>query len=160
MREIKGKFGSHPDLEIGIVVARFNDRITNTLLQSALETLEAHNISEENITICHVPGAFEIPLVAKKLASHVDAVITLGCVIRGATPHFDYVCNGVASGVQQLSLETGKPIIFGVLTTETLEQAFERSGAKAGNKGADAARAALEMCSVMQQCNQETLALV
>jgi 6,7-dimethyl-8-ribityllumazine synthase len=157
MRELRGKLGSCHDLSISIVVARFNDRITRTLLQGALETLEAHNVDSDNITICHVPGAFEIPLLAKKMAPHSDAVIALGCVIRGATPHFDYVCSGVANGIQSVGLETDTPIIFGVLTTDTIEQAIERSGTKCGNKGSDAALAALELCSLLTQYEDKTI---
>ncbi|QGS68263.1 6,7-dimethyl-8-ribityllumazine synthase [Oceanobacillus sp. 143] len=140
------------DLKVGIVVARFNEFITNKLLDGAIDTLKRHGVSEENIDTAWVPGAFEIPLIAKKMAANVnyDAVITLGTVIRGSTPHFDYVCNEVAKGVAKVSTDTGKPVIFGVLTTETIEQAIERAGTKAGNKGADAAASAIEMANLVK----------
>lgn len=138
-------------MKIGIVVGRFNDFITNELLNGAKSTLKKHGVSEENIDVAWVPGAFEIPLIAKKMAMNnkYDAIITLGTVIRGATPHFDYVCNEAAKGVSHAALESGKPVIFGVLTTDTIEQAVERSGTKAGNKGADAAVAAIEMANLL-----------
>lgn len=138
------------DLKIAIVVARFNSFITSELLSGAEDTLKRHGVAEENITVAWVPGAFELPLVAEKLASKdFDAVITLGTVIRGATTHYDYVCNEAAKGVSNASLKSGKPVIFGVLTTETIEQAIERAGTKAGNKGCDAALAAIEMANLM-----------
>ena len=160
MRQIKGKLTNHSNLRIGIVVARFNERITRSLLEGALEMLEALGVDLDNVTVAYVPGAFELPLVAKKLTSDHDAVIALGCVIRGATPHFDYVCAQAASGVLQVSLQSEKPVIFGVLTTDTIEQAIERSGTKSGNKGADSASAAIEMMNVLQQCEQDQLSLV
>lgn len=139
------------DLKIGIVVSRFNDFITKNLLDGALGTLESHGVVKEDIDVAWVPGAFEIPLIAKKMAEQsYDAVITLGVVIRGATPHFDYVCNEAAKGVSQASLQTEKPIIFGILTTDTIEQAVERAGTTGGNKGADAAVAAIEMANLMK----------
>lgn len=139
--------------KIAIVVARFNEFITRKLLDGALDTLKRHGVKEENIDIAWVPGAFEIPLVAKKLAlkQAYDAVITLGTVIRGATPHFDYVCNEAAKGVSHAALESGKPVIFGILTTETIEQAIERAGTKAGNKGSEAALAAIEMVDLCKK---------
>jgi len=140
------------DLKIGIVVARFNEFITTKLLDGALDTLERHGVKEENIDVAWVPGAFEIPLVAKKMAKKekYDAVITLGTVIRGSTPHFDYVCNEAAKGVAGAASETEKPVIFGVITTETIEQAIERAGTKAGNKGSEAAVSAIEMANMMR----------
>jgi 6,7-dimethyl-8-ribityllumazine synthase len=140
------------NLKIGIVVARFNDFITSKLLDGATGTLKQHGVSEENVDITWVPGAFEIPLIAHMMATSglYDAVITLGTVIRGATAHFDYVCNETAKGVASASLQSGKPVIFGILTTDTIEQAVERSGTKAGNKGADAAVAAIEMANVVK----------
>lgn len=141
------------DLKIGIVVARFNELITSKLLDGAVGALTRHGVAEENIDIAWVPGAFEIPLAAQKMAGYTnyDAVVTLGTVIRGSTPHFDYVCNEAAKGVSHASLKSGKPVIFGVLTTETIEQAIERAGTKAGNKGADAAVAAIETANVSKQ---------
>lgn len=140
------------DLKIGIVVARFNEFITSKLLGGAVDTLKRHGVAEENIDTAWVPGAFEIPLIAQNLAmkENYDAVITLGTVIRGATPHFDYVCSEAAKGVSNAALQSGKPVIFGVLTTETIEQAIERAGTKAGNKGAESAVAAIEMANVVK----------
>lgn len=144
------------ELRIDIVVGRFNEFITNQLLQGALNTLDRHGVQEENIDVAWVPGAFEIPLVAHKMARNdsYDAVITLGTVIRGATPHFDYVCNEAAKGVSNASVQTDKPVIFGILTTETIEQAIERAGTKAGNKGAEAATAAIEMANLMKALDE------
>lgn len=140
-------------LKIGIVASRFNEFITTRLLSGAEDALKRHGVSEEDITVAWVPGAFEIPLVAKKLAASgkFDALITLGTVIRGATPHFDYVSNEVAKGVAAAGMETGTPVIFGVLTTDTIEQAIERAGTKAGNKGWDAAVSAIEMANLFKQ---------
>lgn len=140
------------DLTIGIVAGRFNEFITSKLVEGAVDTLKRHGVGEGNIDVAWVPGAFEIPLVASKMAmiEKYDAVITLGAVIRGATPHFDYVCGEAASGVSQASQKSGKPVIFGVLTTETIEQAIERSGTKAGNKGSDTAVAAIEMANLIK----------
>lgn len=140
-------------LKIGIVASRFNEFITTRLLSGAEDALKRHGVSEEDITVAWVSGAFEIPLVAKKLAASgkFDAVITLGTVIRGATPHFDYVSNEVAKGVAAAGMETGTPVIFGVLTTDTIEQAIERAGTKAGNKGWDAAVSAIEMANLFKQ---------
>ncbi|MBM7693677.1 6,7-dimethyl-8-ribityllumazine synthase [Peribacillus deserti] len=137
-------------LRVGIVVGRFNEFITGKLLSGALDGLKRHGVDEDNIDVAWVPGAFEIPQVAKRLAvkGGYDAVITLGTVIRGATPHFDYVCNEVAKGVASVSLDTGVPVIFGVLTTENIEQAIERAGTKAGNKGYEAAVTAVEMANL------------
>lgn len=140
------------ELEIGIVVGRFNDLITRNLLDGAIGALKGYGVKEENIDVAWVPGAFEIPLIAKEMAEQsYDAVIALGAVIRGATPHFDYVCNEAAKGISQVSLQSGKPVIFGVLTTDTIEQAIERAGTTSGNKGADAASAAVEMANLMKE---------
>ena len=141
------------DLNIGIVVGRFNEFITSQLLSGALSTLEQHGVKKENIDVAWVPGAFEIPLIAKTMAKKetYDAVITLGVVIRGATPHFDYVCGEVSSGVSEASRSTNKPVIFGVLTTETIEQAIERAGTKAGNKGSASATSAIEMANLQKE---------
>lgn len=140
------------DLKVAIVVSRFNDFITGRLLEGAKDTLIRHDVNEDNIDVAFVPGAFEIPLVAKKLASsgNYDAVITLGCVIRGATSHYDYVCNEVAKGVSKVNDQTNVPVIFGILTTESIEQAVERAGTKAGNKGAEAAVSAIEMANLLK----------
>ena len=137
----------------GIVVSRFNEFITTRLLEGALDCLSRHGAKDEDITVLWVPGSFEIPLVARRLAASgtYDAVICLGCLIRGQTPHFEYIASEVAKGIAQASLETGVPCIFGVVTADTLEQAIERSGTKAGNKGADAALAAIEMANLMTQ---------
>ncbi|TMN22808.1 6,7-dimethyl-8-ribityllumazine synthase [Lentibacillus cibarius] len=141
------------DLKIGVVVARFNEFITGKLLEGALGTLKQHGVKEDNVDVVWVPGAFEIPVIARKMAAKADydAVITLGAVIRGATPHFDYVCNEAAKGISNAAMQTGKPVIFGILTTETIEQAIERAGTKAGNKGADAAVAAIETANVVKE---------
>jgi 6,7-dimethyl-8-ribityllumazine synthase len=137
--------------KFGIVVARFNSFISEKLLEGALDTLERSGAQASDIDVARVPGAFEIPLIAKKMAGSqkYDAVICLGVVIRGATPHFDVVVNEVSKGSAQVGLETGVPVLFGVLTTETIEQAIERSGTKAGNKGADVAVAAIEMANLI-----------
>lgn len=139
--------------KIGIVVSRFNEFITSKLLGGALDVLTRHEVEDDNISVAWVPGAFEIPLVAKKMtqSGKYDAVICLGAVIRGATTHYDYVCSEVSKGVAQVSLQTGVPTIFGVVTTENIEQAVERAGTKAGNKGADSAMAALEMINLLKQ---------
>jgi len=137
----------------GIVVGRFNEFITSKLLGGALDALKRHGVEDTEVEVAWVPGAFEIPLIAQKLAEtgKYDAVITLGTVIRGSTPHFDYVCNEVAKGVSAISLKTGVPVIFGVLTTDSIEQAVERAGTKAGNKGWDAAVTAIEMANLTKQ---------
>lgn len=136
----------------GIVSGRFNDFITARLVDGAIDTLQRHGSKTENVIHVQVPGSWEIPLAARKLAEtkRVDAVICLGCVIRGQTPHFDYVAGESAKGVASASLQTGVPMSFGILTTETLEQAIDRAGAKAGNKGADAALAAIEMANLIE----------
>ncbi len=140
-------------LKVGIVVGRFNDLITMRLLDGAKDALKRHGVEQDDVELAFVPGAFELPLVAKKMAmsKKYDAVITLGAVIRGATPHFDYVCSEAAKGVAQASYQSEVPVIFGVLTTETIEQAIERAGTKAGNKGWEAATAAIEMANLMKQ---------
>lgn len=135
-----------------IIVSRFNEFISSKLLSGAVDELTRHGVKEDNITVVWSPGAFEIPVLAKKIAKSgtYDAIITLGAVIRGATPHFDYVSNEISKGVASVSLETGIPVIFGVLTTENIEQAIERAGTKAGNKGSDAAKAAIEMANLVK----------
>ncbi len=139
----------------GIVVGRFNEFIGGKLLAGALDGLRRHGVSDDDIEISWVPGAFEIPLIAKKMAASekYDAVICLGAVIKGSTPHFDYVSSEVSKGVAHVSLETGIPVIFGVLTTDTIEQAIERAGTKAGNKGFDAAVTAVEMVNLIGEIN-------
>ncbi|MGV3464398.1 MAG: 6,7-dimethyl-8-ribityllumazine synthase [Heyndrickxia sp.] len=137
-------------LKIGIVVGRFNEFITSKLLGGAQDALKRHGVNEENVDVAWVPGAFEIPLIAQKMANSkkYDAVITLGTVIRGSTPHFDYVCNEAAKGVSNTALNSNIPVIFGILTTDSIEQAIERAGTKAGNKGWDAAVSAIEMANL------------
>ena len=143
-------------LKVGIVVARFNEFITGKLLSGAEDALRRHGVESGDVDIAWVPGAYEIPLVAKKLATtgKYDAVITLGTVIRGSTPHFDYVCSEVAKGVSAINLQEGIPVIFGVLTTDTIEQAIERAGTKAGNKGWDAGTSAIEMANLLRQISE------
>lgn len=135
-----------------IVASRFNDFIVSELVEGALDGLKRHGMDEADISLARVPGAFEIPLAAKRLAErdNIDAVICLGAVIRGSTPHFDYVCAEVSKGVAQVSLSSGKPVIFGVLTTDSVDQAVERAGTKAGNKGFDAAVSAIEMVNLLR----------
>ena len=142
---------SGKNLKFGIVAARFNEFIVSKLVGGALDTLHRHETADSDIDVAWVPGAFEIPIAAKKMAEsgRYDAVICLGAVIRGSTTHYDYVCNEVSKGVAQVGLQTGVPTIFGVVTTENIEQAIERAGTKAGNKGADAAMAAMEMASLL-----------
>ena len=152
MRTFEGKFDGK-GVKIGIVAGRFNEFITSKLVGGALDVLKRNDVSEENIDIAWVPGAFEIPLITKKLANtgKYDAIITLGAVIKGSTPHFDYVCAEVSKGVAQISLQSDLPVIFGVLTTNNIEEAIERAGTKAGNKGADAAFSAIEMINLIKQ---------
>lgn len=140
-------------LKYGIVVGRFNEFITSKLLGGALDALKRHGVNDDEVEIAWVPGAFEISLIAQKMAESgkYDAVITLGAVIRGSTPHFDYVCSEVAKGVAASNLKTGVPTIFGVLTTDSIEQAVERAGTKAGNKGWEAATTAIEMANLTKQ---------
>ncbi|MGE7022053.1 6,7-dimethyl-8-ribityllumazine synthase [Solibacillus cecembensis] len=138
------------DLKIGIIVGRFNEFINDKLLSGALDGLKRHGVSEENIDIAWVPGAFEVPFIAKKMVAtgDYDAVIGLGTVIRGSTTHYDYVCNEAAKGIANVSLESGIPVIFGIVTTENIEQAIERAGTKVGNKGYDSAISAIEMANL------------
>ena len=152
MRTFEGKFDGR-NVKIAIVAGRFNEFITSKLIGGALDVLKRNDVSEENIDIAWVPGAFEIPLIAKKLANtqKYDAIITLGAVIKGSTPHFDYVCAEVSKGVAQISLQSELPVIFGVLTTNNVEEAIERAGTKAGNKGADAAFSAIEMINLIKE---------
>ncbi len=139
-------------IRVGIVVSRFNEFITGKLLTGAQDALKRHGVDDDAVDVAWVPGAFELPLVAKKMAEsgNYDAVITLGTVIRGATTHYDYVCNEAAKGVAQAGMSSGIPVIFGVVTTENIEQAIERAGTKAGNKGWDTAVAAIEMANLMK----------
>ena len=145
--------------KFAIVVSRFNSFVVESLLAGALDTLKRHGVKESAISIVRVPGAFEMPLTVKKVAEHMccDGIIALGAVIRGGTPHFDYVAGECTKGIAQVSLETGKPISFGVLTTDTIEQAIERSGTKAGNKGAEAALTLLEMVNLVEQLSGEDI---
>lgn len=140
-------------IKVGIVCARFNEFIVSRLLGGAQDALSRHDVAEEDIDIAWVPGAFEIPLAAKKMADsgRYDAVICLGAVIRGNTSHYDYVCNEVSKGIAQVGLSSGLPVLFGVVTTENIEQAIERAGTKAGNKGYDSAIAAIEMIDLLRQ---------
>lgn len=150
MREYSANLVSK-DKKYAIVVARFNHFITDRLLEGCLDTLKRHEVNDEEISIVRVPGAFEIPLAAKKLAKKddVDAVICLGAVIRGDTPHFDYVCAEVSKGVATVGLQSEKPVIFGVVTTDNIDQAVQRAGVKSGNKGAEAAVSAIEMANLI-----------
>jgi 6,7-dimethyl-8-ribityllumazine synthase len=152
MKTIEGKLVAQ-GLKFGVVVGRFNEFIGSKLLSGAIDGLLRHGAREEDIEMAWVPGAFEIPLIAKKMAEakKYDAVICLGAVIRGSTPHFDYVSSEVTKGVASVSLQTEMPVIFGVLTTDTIEQAIERAGTKAGNKGYDAAVTAIEMANLLKQ---------
>ncbi|MBE7721060.1 MAG: 6,7-dimethyl-8-ribityllumazine synthase [Lacrimispora celerecrescens] len=151
MNVFEGKLVSE-DIKIGIVAARFNEFITSKLLSGALDGLKRHDVQEENIDVAWVPGAFEIPLIASKMAKSkkYDAVICLGAVIRGSTSHYDYVCSEVSKGIAQTALANDIPVLFGVLTTENIEQAIERAGTKAGNKGFDSAVSAIEMVNLMR----------
>ncbi len=152
MKTFEGKLVSE-DMKVGIIVARFNEFITSRLLGGALDTLTRHEVKEENIQVAWVPGAFEIPLIASKMAESgkYDAVICLGAVIRGSTSHYDYVCNEVSKGIASVSLKSGIPVMFGVLTTENIEQAIERAGSKAGNKGSECAEGAIEMVNLIRE---------
>ena len=151
MRLYEGKLVSE-GIRIGVVCSRFNDFIVSKLLSGCEDALLRHGVQGEDIAVAWVPGAFEIPLVAQKMAQSgkYDAVIALGAVIRGSTSHYDYVCAEVSKGIAQTSLETGVPVLFGVLTTDTIEQAIERAGTKAGNKGADCAQSAIEMINLLR----------
>ncbi len=152
MRTIEGKL-SGAGLKFALVVSRFNSFITERLLDGALDCLRRQGVADDNLTVVRVPGAWEIPVAAKRLAQtgSCDAVICLGAVIRGSTPHFDYVAAEVSKGIAHISLDTGVPISFGILTTDTLEQAIERAGSKAGNKGFAAAEAAIEMVNLLKE---------
>ena len=152
MNTFEGKFVSD-GIKIGIVAARFNEFIVSKLIAGARDALLRHDVKEDDIDLAWVPGAFEIPLIAKKMAESgkYDAVICLGAVIRGATSHYDYVCNEVSKGIASVSLSSGVPVLFGVVTTENIEQAIERAGTKAGNKGYDSAMAAIEMVNLVRQ---------
>ena len=151
MKKFEGKFNGK-GIKIGIVAGRFNEFITSKLVGGAVDVLKRNDVNEEDIDIAWVPGAFEIPLITKKMAESkkYDAIIPLGAVIKGSTPHFDYVCAEVSKGVAQISLQTGLPIMFGVLTTNNIEEAIERAGTKAGNKGSDVAFGALEMIDLIK----------
>ena len=152
MKTIEGKLTAK-NMKIAIVVARFNEFITSKLLSGCIDCLIRHEAADEDLTVAWVPGAFEIPMAAKKLAESgkYDAVICLGAVIRGATPHFDYVCAEASKGIAQVSMQTGVPVAFGVLTTENIQQAVERAGTKAGNKGVDCAMTAMEMVNLFKE---------
>ena len=152
IRTIEGDFGA-TNATFAIVVARFNSFIVDSLQAGAIDALIRHGVSEKNITIIKVPGAFELPMIAKQAASSgkFSAIIALGAVIRGSTPHFDYVAGECAKGLGQVGMTHNLPVVFGVLTVDTIEQAIERAGTKAGNKGADAAMTALELCSLLRK---------
>jgi 6,7-dimethyl-8-ribityllumazine synthase len=155
MRIYEGRLTSN-NKKYGIVVGRFNEFIGGKLLTGALDALKRHGVDEEEIEVAWVPGAFEIPLAAKKMAlsGKYSAVICLGAVIKGSTPHFDFVSSEVSKGIANVSLETGLPVVFGVLTTDTIEQAIERAGTKAGNKGYDAACTAIEMVNLFDELDK------
>ena len=152
MRKLEGKLVAD-GMKVGIVASRFNEFITAKLVSGAMDGLLRHDVKEEDIDVAWVPGAFEIPLIASKMAKSrkYDAVICVGAVIRGSTTHYDYVCNEVSKGIASVSLESGIPVLFGVLTTENIEQAIERAGTKAGNKGYDCALSAVEMVNLIRQ---------
>lgn len=156
MRKLEGVYDGE-GLKIAIVASRFNEFITNKLVGGAEDCLIRHGVRDDDITLAWVPGAYEIPMIAKKLArsGKYDAVICLGAVIRGATSHYDYVCAEVSKGIAQAGMETGVPLLFGVLTTDTIEQAIERAGTKAGNKGTDCAMGALEMVNLIKTISIE-----
>jgi 6,7-dimethyl-8-ribityllumazine synthase len=151
MTTFEGKL-SGKGLKFGIVVGRFNEFISTRLLDGALDNLKRHDVGDDDVEVAWVPGAFELPLVAQRMAAsrRYDALICLGAVIRGGTPHFDYVAAETAKGIAKVSLDTGVPVIFGVLTTDTIEQAVERAGTKAGNKGWEAATSAIEMANLLR----------
>ena len=152
VKVIEGKYNAQ-GLRFGIVVSRFNEFFTSKLMSGAVDCLLRHDANKDDITVAWVPGAFELPLVAKKMAESgkYDAIIALGTVIRGSTSHYDYVCNEAAKGIAQASMATGVPVSFSVVTTENLDQAIERSGTKAGNKGVDGAMTAIEMANLLRQ---------
>ena len=155
MKTLEGKLVAK-GIRVGIVAARFNEFITSKLLSGALDGLVRHDVQEEDIHVAWVPGAFEIPLIASKMAGSgkYDAVICLGAVIRGSTSHYDYVCNEVSKGIAAVGLDSGIPVLFGVLTTENIEQAIERAGTKAGNKGYDCALSAIEMVNLIREIEE------
>jgi len=152
MRVFEGKLVGK-GLKFGVVVSRFNELITRRLLEGALDVLRRHGVKDDDVDVVWTPGAFEVPLAAQKLAASAryDAVVALAAVIRGSTPHFDYIAKEVSKGLAEVALRTGVPVAFGVITADTLEQAVERAGTKAGNKGADAARSAIEMANLLKQ---------
>lgn len=154
MNLIEGNLVAPKGMKVAIIASRFNEIIVNKLLGGAIDGLIRHGVEDDNITTVWVPGAFEIPVIADKLASSkkYDAIIAVGAVIRGSTTHYDYVCAEVSKGIAQSSMKNGIPVMFGVLTTENIEQAIERSGSKAGNKGYDCALGAIEMVNVIKQC--------
>ena len=158
MKTLEGKLVAEAgkDIRVGIVISRFNEFITSKLLGGALDALRRHGVKEDDIHVAWVPGAFEIPLIASKMAESkkYDAVICLGAVIRGNTSHYDYVCSEVSKGVANVSLNSGVPVMFGVLTTENIEQSIERAGTKAGNKGFDCAVGAIEMVNLIREMEQ------
>lgn len=153
VKTLEGKLVADENMKVAIVASRFNEIIVNKLLGGALDGLVRHGVREDNITAMWVPGAFEIPVIAMRLAlsNKYDAVICVGAVIRGSTSHYEMVCNEVSKGIAQTSLETGVPVLFGVITTDNIEQAVERAGSKAGNKGYDCATSAIEMVNLMRQ---------
>ena len=155
MKTLEGKLVAK-GIRVGIVAARFNEFITSRLLSGAMDGLVRHDVQEEDIHVAWVPGAFEIPLIASKMAKSgkYDAVICLGAVIRGSTSHYDYVCNEVSKGIAAVGLDSGIPVLFGILTTENIEQAIERAGTKAGNKGYDCALSAIEMVNLIREIEE------
>ena len=157
MKIFEGKLTSEKEIKIGIVCARFNEFIVSKLLSGALDALNRHNIKDDNIHVAWVPGSFEIPLIASKMASSgkYDAVICLGAVIRGSTSHYDYVCAEVSKGIASVSLKSDIPVMFGVLTTDNIEQAIERAGTKSGNKGFDSAMGAIEMVNLIREIDKK-----
>lgn len=153
MKLLEGKLVDGGSIKVAIVVARFNEFITSKLLGGALDTLKRHGVNDDDITVAWVPGAFEIPVICDKLAcsGKYDAVIALGAIIRGSTSHYDLVCNEAAKGIAQVQMKSGVPVMFGVITTENIEQAIERAGSKAGNKGSECAEGAIEMINLIRQ---------
>ena len=153
MKILEGKLVDGGSMKVAIVVARFNEFITSKLLGGALDTLKRHGVNDDDISVAWVPGAFEIPIISEKLAESgkYDAVIALGSVIRGSTSHYDLVCNEAAKGIAQVQMKTGVPVLFGIITTENIEQAIERAGSKAGNKGSECAESAIEMVNLIRQ---------
>ena len=153
MRTLEGKLVSENGIKVGIVAARFNEFITSKLVGGALDGLKRENVKDEDIDVAWVPGAFEIPLIASKMAKSrkYDAIICVGAVIRGSTSHYDYVCSEVSKGIAQVSLANDLPVMFGVLITDTIEQAIERAGTKAGNKGFECAQGAIEMVNLIRE---------